>query len=139
MGDWKFSLTHFLSIVGFVVTIAIAYFGFRTFERWKREKIEEKRIDIAIEALALAYDTQEGFGAIRSAMSSGDEWADMPRRPGEADDAWGSGGHFTRSSSASKATTIFLRSWQSCGRGLWRCSAPQQRTILSWSVKRARS
>jgi hypothetical protein len=94
MGDWKFSLTHALSIVGFVVTIAIAYFGFRTFERWKREKIEEKRIDIAIEALALAYDTQEVFGAIRSAMSSGHEWADMPRRPGESDDAWEERGPF---------------------------------------------
>jgi hypothetical protein len=58
---WAFGWTHVLTIVGFFVTCGIAYFGFRTFERWKREKIEEKRIDIAIEALALAYDSKEVF------------------------------------------------------------------------------
>jgi hypothetical protein len=38
----------------------------------------------------------------------------------------------------SKATTIFLKSSQSCGRGLWRCSVPQQRAIFEL-VREARA
>jgi hypothetical protein len=49
------------------------------------EKIEEKRIDIAIEALALAYDSKEVFSMIRNPGSMGHEWEDMPRRPNETD------------------------------------------------------
>ena len=79
---WAFGWTPLLTIIGFFVTIGIAHFGFRTFERWKREKIEEKRIDIAIEALELAYDCQEVFEIIRSVGTLGSEYADMPRRDG---------------------------------------------------------
>jgi hypothetical protein len=53
---WTFGWTQLLTIIGFIITISIAVGGFRTFNRWKREKIEEKRIDIAIEALALVYE-----------------------------------------------------------------------------------
>ena len=56
----------------------IAWFGFRTFERWHREKIEEKRIDTAIEALALVYESKFIFDNIRSPMSFDYEWKDMP-------------------------------------------------------------
>jgi hypothetical protein len=94
MGDWAFSLTHFLTIIGFLVTVGIAVFGFHTFERWKREKIEEKRIDIAIEALALAYDSQEVFEIIRSPGTMGHEYEDMPRREHEDDAEWGRRGPF---------------------------------------------
>jgi hypothetical protein len=73
--------------VGFFVTIGVAYFGFRTFARWKREKIEEKRIDIAIEAL-------EVFEIIRSPGSFGSEYADMPRKDGEDDAEWHQRGPF---------------------------------------------
>jgi hypothetical protein len=52
---WTFGWTQLLTIIGFCITIGIAIGGFRTFGRWKREKIEEKRIDVAIEALALTY------------------------------------------------------------------------------------
>lgn len=91
---WAFGWTPLLTIIGFFVTIGIAYFGFRTFERWKREKIEEKRIDIAIEALELAYDCQEVFEMIRSPGTMGHEYADMPRRDHENDAAWAQRGPF---------------------------------------------
>lgn len=51
---WTFGWTQLLTIAGFAITIGIAWTGFRTFERWRREKIEEKCIDPAVEALALA-------------------------------------------------------------------------------------
>jgi len=91
---WAFGWTPLLTIVGFFVTIGIAYFGFRTFERWKREKIEEKRIDIAIEALELAYDCREVFEIIRNSGTFGFEYADMPRRDREDDGEWNRRGPF---------------------------------------------
>ena len=89
-----FGWAPLLTIVSFFVTIGIAYFGFRTFERWKREKIEEKRIDIAIEALELAYDCQEVFEVIRNPGTLGSEYADMPRRDREDDGEWNQRGPF---------------------------------------------
>lgn len=91
---WAFGWTPLLTIVGFFVTIGIAYFGFRTFERWKREKIEEKRIDIAIEALELAYDCQVVFEIIRNPGTFGSEYEDMPRRDHEDDGEWNQRGPF---------------------------------------------
>jgi len=75
---WTFGWTQLLTIVGFIITIAIAVGGFRTFGRWKKEKIEEKRIETAIEALALVYESKFIFDHIRSEMSFPYEWKDMP-------------------------------------------------------------
>ncbi|SRR6266404_7632350 len=75
---WTFGWTQLLTIVGFIITIAIAVGGFRTFGRWKKEKIEEKRIETAIEALALVYESKFIFDHIRSEMSFAYEWKDMP-------------------------------------------------------------
>lgn len=75
---WTFGWTQLLTIVGFIITIAIAIGGFRTFGRWKKERIEEKRIDTAIEALTLVYESKFIFDHIRSAMSFPYEWKDMP-------------------------------------------------------------
>jgi hypothetical protein len=52
------------------LTLGIAFFGFRSFERWKREKIEEKKIDVAVEALAIAYESKYVFDHIRSPFVS---------------------------------------------------------------------
>jgi hypothetical protein len=85
---WSQLLTIFgqvLTVVGFAITIGIAWFGFRTFERWRREKIEEKRIETAIEALALVYESKFVFDNIRSPMSFGYEWEDMPDKLGNDD------------------------------------------------------
>jgi hypothetical protein len=51
---WAFGWTQVFTIVGFVITLAIAFGGFRTFDRWKRERLEEKKIEIAFEMLAIA-------------------------------------------------------------------------------------
>ena len=75
---WTFGWAQLLTIVGFIITISIAVGGFRTFARWKKEKIEEKRIDTAIEALALVYESKFIFDQIRSEMSFPYEWKDMP-------------------------------------------------------------
>ncbi|SRR6266536_1889951 len=75
---WTFGLNHLLTIVGFVITIAIASFEFRTFDRWRREKIEENRIEIAFEALAIAYESRFVFQDIRARLRKSYEWQDMP-------------------------------------------------------------
>jgi len=74
---WTFGINHLLTITGFGITAAIAIAGFRTFRKWKREKIEEKRIDIALEALAIAYEARFVFDGIRSPLSYSSEWAEM--------------------------------------------------------------
>ena len=55
---WAFGWTQVLTLVGFLITIVIAISGFRTFGRWKRERIEERRIDIAFDALSVAAESK---------------------------------------------------------------------------------
>jgi hypothetical protein len=83
---WSFGWTQLLTIIGFCITIGIAIGGFRTFDRWRREKLEERRIETAIEALTIAYETKYVFQHIRSALSQGYEWADMPQREHESEE-----------------------------------------------------
>lgn len=85
-GPWAFGWTQTLTLVGLLLTALIAIFGFRTFGRWKREKLEERRIEIAFDALTIAYETKFVFQHIRGAMSHGYEWADMPKLEGETED-----------------------------------------------------
>jgi hypothetical protein len=76
---WTFGWTQLLTIVGFLITIGIAAGGFQSFTRWKKEKIEEKRIDTAIEALALVYESRFVFEHIRNIGTAFSyEWEDMP-------------------------------------------------------------
>lgn len=75
---WAFGWTQIFTLFGFAVTIAIAVGSFRTFNRWKREKIEEKRLEIALEALSLAYEAQMVFEDIQRRFVAEYEWADMP-------------------------------------------------------------
>jgi len=80
---WTFGWTQLLTIIGFVITTLIAIGGFRSFERWRREKIEEKRIDAAVDALVLIREMKWVFENIRSPMSFDYEWKDMPETSGE--------------------------------------------------------
>ena len=57
--------------------------GIETFKKWKREKIEERRIETAIDALALAYESKIVFRSIRSSMSSEVDYEKMPIIEGE--------------------------------------------------------
>lgn len=85
---WAFGWTQLLTIIGFAITIVIAFSGFRTFGRWKREKIEERKIDIALEALSVAYESKGVFDTIRNPGAFAYEWADMPRDEGESESDW---------------------------------------------------
>lgn len=82
---WAFGWTQLLTIAGFIITILIAIGGFRSFERWRREKIEEKRIDTALDALVLIRESKWVFDNIRSVMTFEYEWKDMPEKAGEDD------------------------------------------------------
>jgi hypothetical protein len=75
---WEFGWTQALTIIGFLITISIALGSFRTFNRWKRERIEEKKLDIALEALSIAYEAQMIFEDIQRPFISAHESADMP-------------------------------------------------------------
>jgi hypothetical protein len=55
---WAFGWTQVFTLVGFGITITIAIGGFRSFERWRREKLEERRIETAFEALTIAHETK---------------------------------------------------------------------------------
>ncbi len=75
-----------VALVGLGISAALALAGLKTFSRWQREKVEERRIETAIDALALAYESKIVFRSIRSAFSNEIECKDMPVTPGESDD-----------------------------------------------------
>jgi hypothetical protein len=75
---WSFGWTQLLTIIGFFITVSIALGSFRTFDRWKREKIEERRLDVALEALSIAYEAQMVFEDIQRPFIGQYEWQDMP-------------------------------------------------------------
>jgi len=83
---WAFGWTQVFTLVGFGITITIAIGGFRSFERWRREKLEERRIETAFEALTIAHETKFIFGNIRSPLTEGYEWADMPAWENDTED-----------------------------------------------------
>ena len=91
---WIFGWNQVFTIIGFLITVGIAVGGFRTFGRWKKEKIEERRIEIALETLAITYESKYIFDAIRSPMSFEYEWKDMPRLEQETDAQWKQRGPF---------------------------------------------
>jgi len=82
---WAFGWTQVLTIIGLLVTVGIAVGGFKTFERWRREKIEENKIEIAFEVLSLAYQTKSVFDQIRNPNGYEAEWKGMPERQGETE------------------------------------------------------
>jgi hypothetical protein len=70
---------------------------FSNVQQWRKEKIEERRIEIAIEALSIAYETKYVFENIRNPISFGQEWQDLPRAPNDTDATWAARGPSTRS------------------------------------------
>lgn len=77
-----------LTVIGFIITITIAIAGFKSFEKWRREQIEARRIEIALDLLALTYESKYVFDGIRSAMSFEYEWKAMQKLSGETDEQW---------------------------------------------------
>jgi hypothetical protein len=110
---WAFGWTQVLTIVGLVLTASIAGFGFRTFGRWKREKLEERKIEVAFDTLTIAYETKFVFQYIRGIMVHGYEWADMPKREGDSEDRRNRRGTFYASLKRIEQNKDFFdRVWQ---------------------------
>jgi hypothetical protein len=83
---WAFGWNQLLTIAGLIITASIAVGGFRTFDRWKREKIEERRIDIALDSLSIAHESKTVFGRIRNPNGFEGEWARMPIKEDESEE-----------------------------------------------------
>jgi hypothetical protein len=110
---WSFGWTQVFTLTGFVITIIIAIGGFRTFGRWKREKIEEKRIDTALEALALVYEAKFIFESIWSPGSYSYEYESMPAFPGDNEDRRAERGPFYAALKRIEAhKDFFERAWK---------------------------
>ena len=77
---WDFGWNQLFASLGLLLSVVVAIGGFRTFGRWKREKIEEKRIEVAIDALAVMYESKFIFDHIRNGFTQSTEWDDMPVR-----------------------------------------------------------
>lgn len=82
---WTFGWTQLLTIIGMVITTIIAIAGFRTFGRWQREQIEERKIELALEALSLAYESKAVLRHIRSRVMYRGEGSDVPEKAGESE------------------------------------------------------
>jgi hypothetical protein len=63
---WAFGWTQLLMIAGLVLTGVVSLLGLRTFGKWRRETIEARRIEAAVDALSLAYQTRWIFENIRA-------------------------------------------------------------------------
>jgi len=110
--QWIFGWTQLLTIVGMAITVIIAIGGFRTFARWKREKIEESRIEVALKGLALAYESVIVFDEIRSPLRSDFEWEKMPNSNESAERRMAKGSHWTVLKRIDDKKDFFSRLWE---------------------------
>jgi hypothetical protein len=83
---WAFGWTQLLIISGLLLTAVVSGFGLRTFGKWRRETIEERRIAAAVDALSLAYQSKWVFENIRAPIVSSYEYGQMTRDSGESTD-----------------------------------------------------
>jgi hypothetical protein len=83
-----------VALIGLGISAVLAIAGLKTFSRWQREKVEERRIETAIDALALAYESKIVFRSIRSAFSNEVEYKDMPVKEDESADKRSSRGAY---------------------------------------------
>ncbi|MCK1335759.1 hypothetical protein IVB38_06855 [Bradyrhizobium sp. 38] len=65
-----------VALAGIAVTGTVAALGLRSFSKFKREKIEERRIEVALDALTLAYESKFVFQAIRARAIGSHEYED---------------------------------------------------------------
>jgi hypothetical protein len=79
--DWYGILKDFaaptVGLIGVIVTGCFAYAGLKTFDRWKREKLEENRISVALDALAISFEALHVFDEIRSRSLRTYEYEEM--------------------------------------------------------------
>lgn len=74
---WAFGWTQLLAIFGLIMSGIISFLGLRTFDKWQREKVHERKLEVAFEALTLAYESGMVFDDIRRRLVRPYEWADM--------------------------------------------------------------
>jgi hypothetical protein len=91
---WAFGWTQLFTLIGLGMSGLFAFLGLRTFEKWKREKLEERKIEIAFDALSLAHESKYVFAHIRNVMSYDFEYKDMPKKPGASEIEWGRRGPY---------------------------------------------
>jgi hypothetical protein len=91
---WAFGWTQVLTLIGLAITVCIAVGGFRTFGRWRNEKLEENRIAVALEAAAIAFEAKYVFDNIRSPMSFGYEWEELPKDRFKGEAEWSAKGAY---------------------------------------------
>ncbi|TQF27644.1 hypothetical protein UNPF46_30505 [Bradyrhizobium sp. UNPF46] len=65
-----------VTLIGIAVTGTVAVLGLKSFAKFKREKIEERRIEVALDALTLAYESKFVFQSIRARAFTSDEHED---------------------------------------------------------------
>jgi hypothetical protein len=83
---WAFGWTQVFTIAGLTLTAVVSFLGLRTFGKWRRETIEERRIEAAVDALSLAYQSKWVFENIRAPIVHAYEYEGMPDYSGESDD-----------------------------------------------------
>ena len=74
---WAFGWTQLLAIAGLLMSALISFLGLRTFGKWQREKVHERKLEVAFEALTLAYESSMVFDDIRRRLVRAYEWSDL--------------------------------------------------------------
>jgi hypothetical protein len=105
---WVFGTAHVLTIVGLLLTAGIAFLGFRSFDRWKREQLEARKIEVAFGALKVAYQAKHVFENIRAPLVYPYEYDDMAERPGDTPDKRGRRGEYYAVLNRIKANKAFF-------------------------------
>jgi hypothetical protein len=75
---WAFGWTQVFTLAGLIISVCVSIAGLRTFGKWQREKLEERKMDIAFEALSIAYESKFIFDDIRVRLVRSFEYEDMP-------------------------------------------------------------
>jgi hypothetical protein len=83
---WAFGWTQLLTIAGLILTGVVSGIGLRTFGKWRRETIEARKIEVAVDALSLAYQSKWVFENVRAPLFFAYEYEGMPKRSGETED-----------------------------------------------------
>jgi hypothetical protein len=73
-------------ILNVIAIVGAAFFGLRTFNRWRNERIEERRIELAERALGLIFEVQEIFDYVRNPISWAGEGRTRERSANETSD-----------------------------------------------------
>ena len=79
----------------------------------EEREIEEKRIEVAIDALALPSESKFIFEHIRSVIVFEGEYDDFPKRPGDTEAVWRlRGGYYVVLKRVNTARDFFERAWK---------------------------